>query len=48
MKRGHCQNCSVSQDLGRFSNLQQIPIGLVISEFDPVINSLFEIPDPAA
>ena len=42
---GTAQNCSVSQDLGRFSNLQWIPIVLVISEFDPVVNSLFEIPD---
>ena len=48
MKRGNCQNCSVNQDLGRFSNLQLIPIVLVNSEFDPAINSLFEIPDHAA
>ena len=38
----------MSHDLGRFPNLQEIPIGLAISEFDPVINSLFAIPDPAA
>ena len=31
VKRGHCQNCSVSQDLGRLSSIQQIPVGLVIS-----------------
>ena len=48
MKRGHCQNCLVSRDLGRFSYLQEIQIVGVISEFDPVFNSLFEIPDPAA
>ena len=48
MKSGHCQNCSVSQDLGRFSSLQKILIVLVLSEFDPVVNSLFEILDHAA